>query len=751
MSKFSARILEEHAHKGVSRVLSIFAHTSDAVDDQLDGAITKILTKEVVFDQARIVGLQECIAQASRWLSDESSSVRGRLDLATYDFKDNSRLITFNDASGAFTSHYLDGRPDSQTAQTILSEQRLSLLGMFKDSNAFTNATKGFHYIKPSGKHVNGFLRTANVLESGSNISTIAFWLLPYLWNKPIEQIVVDTSGISAIAYSLAYMTHQRGGINKLPTVISHQSYGGLEELVVQDPDKTLFLISASTSGELRQRLIQKGAKEENVVTLFFLGEDQANAGLLLCNLTKHEIQNPHGFDSLKNYSSAECPDCKLLSFPVRLSGDQFTLEQPVIDQVFISREDLSSVQKERIDLLAGTGVFKVFRNLQQRQLEIFLDVSEIFTAESNKNLALIALKEKWLGIVRRSLPVHLKRIIYAGYPYSQELGTLSEDILKQYQNIQASILIGSRDLRQGETAEGTASLVIAGCFDDAHELMGINRDLRIIQPKGNTTYIAPIFRASSKAERNRVRSNLTFGENGPNTFNLYSLIELDLPECAKDHSWKIELEYLNKLISWADINDKPVPIEITQRIQFLQNAPSTGISDQLFWQDPKGRELRIRPDFALINNDGGSREISQADVFVVVSALLLCLRNGVKNKPRLSQKLFEWTVLSPDNFQRFNDGAIQAALLRAAHNKELVYLANETFSIRLKEMILAQIQNINDGHEDGEALMEFLLAMFTKRLVLLPSDKLEICQAVTKTSLPDHFRLVAEYLLNES
>lgn len=751
MSKFSTRILEEKGHQGARKILSIFAHASDAVDDQLDGAITKILTKAVMFDQARIVGHQDCLVLALDWIKNESSSIRGRLDLATYEFKDNSRLITFDVQSGTFTSHNLDGTPDPQASLTVQSECRLSLLGIFKDSNAFTSATNGFHYIKPSGKHVNGFLRTANVLESGSNISTIAFWLLPYLWNKPIEQIIVDTSGISAIAYSLAYMAHQRGGIDKLPTVSSHNSYDGLDGLVIQDPNKTLFIISASTSGELRQKLIEKGAVESNIVTLYFLGDDQDGAGSLLCNLTKHETLNPNGLDSLKNHSPLDCPDCKSLSFPIKLSGDQFTLEQPVVDQISISRDDLPTDQREKIDSLAGTRIFKVFRNIQQRQLEIFLDVSEMFSQKSDDDPAssyLMALKEKWLGIVRRSLPVHLKRIVYAAYPHSQELATFSEDILKQYQGVAESILISSRNLRQSATAEGTASLVITACIDDAHELMGINRDLRVIQPKGNTTYIAPIFRACSKTERSRVRSNLTFGEHGPNTFNLYSLIELDLPECEKDHSWKVELEYLNKLVSWADINDKQIPDTISHRIQFLRDAPSTGISDQLFWPDPKGRELRIRPDFALINNDGGNRDVSQADVFVVVSALLLHLRNGVKNKPRLNQKLFEWVVLSPDNFQRFNDGVIQAALLRAARNKEFVYLANEIFSTRLKELILAQIQNINQGHEDGEGLMEFLLAMLTKRLVLIQSDKDEICQAVISSCLPEHFYLVAEYLL---
>jgi hypothetical protein len=294
-----------------------------------------------------------------------------------------------------------------------------------------------------------------------------------------------------------------------------------------------------------------------------------------------------------------------------------------------------------------------------------------------------------------------------------------------------------------------TASLVVTACMDDAHELMSINRDLRAIQPYGNTTYISPVFRASSKSERNRIRSSLTYGENGPNTFNLYSLIEIDLPECAKRHNWIVEIECLNKIIGWADLQGKEIPSELQQRLELLKAAPAAGLSYKLFWKSPKGIELKIRPDFTLLDTAGGTREISQADVYVAVSTLLLSLRNGAKNKPRLSHRPYEWAVLSPENFQRFNDGVIQAALLRSARDYELVYSSDEKLSNRLKELILTQIRNINAGIEDGEALIEFLLAMLMHKLVLLRTHQDEICMEVLSvSSLPKHFHLFAEYLM---
>jgi hypothetical protein len=82
---------------------------------------------------------------------------------------------------------------------------------------------------------------------------------------------------------------------------------------------------------------------------------------------------------------------------------------------------------------------------------------------------------------------------------------------------------------------------------------MGVNRDLRSVQPQGNGTYITPVLRTSSGTERDRVISNLTFGEYGRDTFNLYRLHQVELPTCRKNHSWKAELASLYALREWFE------------------------------------------------------------------------------------------------------------------------------------------------------------------------------------------------------
>ena len=74
-----------------------------------------------------------------------------------------------------------------------------------------------------------------------------------------------------------------------------------------------------------------------------------------------------------------------------------------------------------------------------------------------------------------------------------------------------------------------------------------------------------------------------------------------------------------------------------------------------------------------------------------------------------------------PENFFRYNDGVIQAALLRAAHPSELDYSSNEEVSRRMTDM-LSGIFRLN-SRQQGEAALEFAFALKTERLKLSDKD----------------------------
>jgi hypothetical protein len=192
--------------------------------------------------------------------------------------------------------------------------------------------------------------------------------------------------------------------------------------------------------------------------------------------------------------------------------------------------------------------------------------------ADPEARQAISDLKMRWRRLVKRGMPVHLRRIVFTQYPGAKKMAGEAYSMLPSTasQNIR---VIGSRELQDCRVEAETATLVVSACLDETYELMSISRELRTVQPGGNTTYAAPIFRASSKYERNRVEANLTFGEHGAKTFNLYSVVQIELPACDQQHSWKLEFARLQEMLHWADLEGIDVPMEIERRLTILRAA----------------------------------------------------------------------------------------------------------------------------------------------------------------------------------
>jgi hypothetical protein len=73
--------------------------------------------------------------------------------------------------------------------------------------------------------------------------------------------------------------------------------------------------------------------------------------------------------------------------------------------------------------------------------------------------------------------------------------------------------------------------------------------------------------------------------------------------------------------------------------------------------------------------------------------------------------------LLDPENFERFNDGILQASLLRASKREELNYSLEDDASLKMKTTLDNIIKYHNE--DNGEALLEFTFALVTKKMQL--------------------------------
>jgi hypothetical protein len=334
------------------------------------------------------------------------------------------------------------------------------------------------------------------------------------------------------------------------------------------------------------------------------------------------------------------------------------------------------------------------------------------------------------------------------GYPGAGTIADLTHAALPSNLREQA-IVTSSMALSAVPEEREAGTLVLSGCMDDTYELMGISRDLRSVHPGGSITYVSPIFRASSESERRRIESNLTFGDQGSKTFTLLSVVSVDLPRCAPNHSWQLEYERLLELEYWCAYGDHEVPVAITERIELLRTAPGVGLANDLFWPSPKGVALKLAADFTMIPTYDGKRVISQADTFAIITSLFHKYRQGVPKKPRLVCRTYERTVISPESFQRFSDGVIQASFLRAAREGEIAYgNCDEIVSERMFAFLSGEVADA--GERGGHALMEYLIALLIGRLTLHRKHAREFLSNVVDKAIADHFTIIAMFLITE-
>lgn len=732
-------------------VLSIYIFQCDIAESHFDAELARELANAPVFDAIYFIGFDENLSQVGKWVSNDHSAYE-RLAHGAKDFPECIKFISFDESLGEYTTKNFKGTIVDACELSCDNERRQTLARLFVERGGKMKAPHGFHYSKPSKKHANTFLRASNVLEHYAATPILAFWLIRHAWHMQVDHILVDTSGISSVAYALAREIGVRKKMKNFPMVASHESYGGLTELVIKNPSNTLLLVSATTSGGLKRELLAQQAIDDQIVTLYCLGEKTDEFGKMLCDLSRDKF-HPIGFEPIHSPSEDNCDLCKNHSYPIQLNGDQFVFEPPVIQEVAAALDDFPSALREKVDRFSGIGLFRVHRNVCGRLSEISFDVSKLFGQPDTilyepTRKAIADFQERWKREILRGAPLNLQHVIYTEYPYSKELAMAA---LKHLQGASADLAlepIDSRELRTLTKKDEASALVISACIDDAHELMGISLSLRNVQPRGNIAYVTPVFKSASDAEKQRIKSNLTFGENKANTFSLFSLLEISLPASVEKDSWSRELDFLRELEVWLDKEGLERPQFLDARTELLLNSSRDGLTDHLYWPDKDGRELRVRSDFTLLNAEGGVRPLSQSDIYVAISGFLWALRDGVLKKPKLVYGPYARAVLQPETFQRFSDGVIQAAILRAVRGRELAYSnCEKEISLRMRNVIL----ELMEPQGNGESLPEFVLAIGLRQLTLHPEHEQCVLEGIVGNSVHPDAGLLARYILSLS
>jgi len=263
----------------------------------------------------------------------------------------------------------------------IESLVRQGLLNIFFQRHGVLEGGGTHHYVKPSGTHSDRFIRTANVLVRGAEVYFIGFCLLKYCVPQ-VKRIYTDTAAIDSVAHALLSLRKQLDpGFEACP-ISSFSSYGGLERFVFERAGDALVLISASTSGHLQRRLVQKGINPSQMVTLFYLGP--SNSDQILCDITRRTQESRLLFDPITNYKDDDsCEFCRRGLTAIHIAGDQFLPESVQIRAELIVAEDAPKWLNSFCEQFVGHGLIRchyLASSGTDRLRELFIDLNPILS-----------------------------------------------------------------------------------------------------------------------------------------------------------------------------------------------------------------------------------------------------------------------------------------------------------------------------------------------------------------------------------
>lgn len=612
------------------------------------------------------------------------------------------------------------------------------LFDLFDSNEGLVIAPPGVHFRKSSNKHADKFLRAANTLTSSSACGLLAMFALATLAPRNPKRILVDTAPLLSLAYALMRVAKVRGIWEADVPTRSFSSYGGqskLRRLSVND----VILISATTSGSLAEALVAQQANENSIVTLFFLCSRGAERPPnVLCDLTVTG-ERGFGYQPVENYPAIGCLMCKSDFILAELEGDQFLLQHRQHRLLrFVQTTQSNDARATLTELYLHKATEVVLRSDATRPLSIDINEEQL--------LSCVEVRKDLVRHLRRYAPQPLALIVRVNITEGQLKSLITDAGI-------GSAFAGARIVDWAEIAShamlgsGQGILVVFGCLSSHTVARQINASLRSIANGGNVAYVSALTVAETPEQYLDLKMFLGYGERGLDTFTYRDARRLALPGSRTgSNPWAEELDLLNEL-SIHGITE----LEVRRSVLSKQSTARDGI----FWPGLNG-PLCIKRDFVYLDTRSGTAEISQADVFAVVSNLFAAARSGsndLSKKPleneavALTHSVYGHVLLTPESFMTFNDSVLKASLLRAASNSDLQYEVDAGYSARMSEIVLAELAGWPAG--TGDALPEMLVALATKRLRLRDTERAAIRTKALADGLPSYLTALARAIPN--
>lgn len=612
------------------------------------------------------------------------------------------------------------GSGDGASGADLAEILRRGATDMFRRHGGFMEPNANYHFEGPSGRHTNRFMRLSNILVRQAEITFLAVAVMGLI---PPEACFayIDTPALYAVVS--AVNEQWRTMVPDRPPLVADnfRSYEGLDQYEFSDYGEAVVLISASSSGGLAARLTARGFAPSAVVHLLFHGKDPGTLKVAV-DLRQDAHGNPDGYAADREiYERANCKLCDGGSVPIPLKGDQFDIQGPQPEALLVNQKDAPANVGRLMGRLAGQVALTVTSGHRQH----WIKVARMMEAPG--------FLERLEFFVRRSVPAGVEHCVLA----DREARPLADRIKAITGSTMALHEREAIDQTGRDPDDRRAMLVVASVIGSGRSLLEISRDLREVCRTGSIIYLVGFATIEGEERRDALKRTLVHSHH--HAQHMFEVVEeLLLPGQATPNPWQQELELLQKA---ADAWPAGQRGWLDGRLDRLRKA-SEPMTDSLFVPADGASALRLQAGFAFWPKVFAHN--SQADVFFTISAVMQRLRTApvTAGEQALRTNWLQQTLLSPENFGRFNDGVIQASILRAARAAELDYRDDAKLSDTAKRIVRRVLEAADRAR--GEAAVEFLIAIGCGRLRLKEDHVADVLRPIEKPpALVDAFRSV--------
>lgn len=725
---------QEEGSKGIPRIVGVIflgciAPTTDVICDSLDS----------LYDLGAVPDVIAFVVPTTR--RDDLLILLSQVDVASR-FRNSRektvvRAITLN-PSGApegITYNVESKRKSPLRPKAVELLKNACLTQWFRHRGGMMEPGPGFYYRKPSRKAVNRFLRTGNILIDSDELKFLCFWLVGFLRHE-IKTIWVDSSTILSIGYAITNAAKEWLGLTGSDIKIkSFESYRSFSSVPAYNGD-SLVIISASSGGAMAADcVIEKHYPEDRVITLFYLPV-QGKPGIarlfgsIVCDL-EVSTSNPDGFEAAL-ISSVDQNIFPSSHRPIHIAPEGFLPDGLKVETLTISTTHIPDWYKDLAPELLGNRAVSINRvddcqgltGGKPRRLSVAFELSGVwknFTQQQN----VTPLHGRLSRYLKTRIPSTLKLIIHAGDKQSLALANcvnswLASNSIGKVKCISISDYASSPATYSVSEDCADYTLVVGSSLVDLHPLINASQLLRDTQRNHAMAYLVGLQVGRNKQKCNFDKANLKFCNSGADydvdMLATYYGNWLDF----ESSPWELELDFWERVAGEAELTlSRPEREAISSRVDDLQAR--AGLTNNLFLRGPRNQELSLRPNSAFLHGVNFGGKPTQAETAFMVS----CTLSSLVDRKILVGSTLHRVLLDPENFSRYSDGVLQAAMIRLCQKGELAYSLDKSVSAKFGKLVLDLLSNIKSDRCEG--LTEMLLAICMESISLRLTDSLRI------------------------